>query len=49
MFMTSAESQKYRAINGSYNPTIPALYKDKDVLAAKGESLSVDQPIIAFA
>ena len=34
MFMTSAESQKYRAINGSYNPTIPALYKDKDVLAA---------------
>ena len=34
MFMTSAESQKYRAINGSYNPTIAALYKDKDVLAA---------------
>mgnify|MGYP003449594120 FL=1 len=32
--MTSAESQKYRAINGSYNPTIAALYKDKDVLAA---------------
>lgn len=34
MFMTSAESQKFRAINGSYNPTIAALYKDKDVLAA---------------
>ena len=34
MYMTSAESQKYRAINGSYNPTIAALYKDKDVLAA---------------
>ena len=34
MFMTSAESQKYRAINGSYNPTIAALYKDKEVLAA---------------
>lgn len=34
MYMTSAESQKYRAINGSYNPTIASLYKDKDVLAA---------------
>jgi len=34
MFMTSAESQKYRAINGSYNPTIATLYKDKEVLAA---------------
>lgn len=34
MYMTSSESQKYRAINGSYNPTIADLYKDKDVLAA---------------
>lgn len=34
MYLTSAESQKYRAINGSYNPTIAALYKDNDVLAA---------------
>lgn len=34
MYMTSAESQKDRAIVGSYNPTRPALYKDKDVLAA---------------
>ncbi len=34
MYMTSAESQKYRAINGSYNPTIASLYKDKEVLAA---------------
>ncbi|MBP9147186.1 MAG: ABC transporter substrate-binding protein [Rhodoferax sp.] len=34
MFMTSPEAQKYRAINGSYNPTIAALYKDKEVLAA---------------
>ena len=34
MYMTSPEVQKERAINGSYNPTIPSLYKDKDVLAA---------------
>ena len=34
MYMTSPEVQKERAIKGSYNPTIPALYKDKDVLAA---------------
>jgi trehalose/maltose transport system substrate-binding protein len=34
MYMTSKEIQKERAINGSYNPTIPDLYKDKDVLAA---------------
>ena len=34
MYMTSPEVQKDRAINGSYNPTIPSLYKDKDVLAA---------------
>jgi trehalose/maltose transport system substrate-binding protein len=34
MYMTSPEIQKIRAIEGSYNPTIPELYKDKDVLAA---------------
>jgi trehalose/maltose transport system substrate-binding protein len=34
MFMTSAEIQKDRAIKGSYNPTRPDLYKDKDVVAA---------------
>ena len=31
MYLTSAEIQKQRAIGGSYNPTIPALYKDPDV------------------
>jgi len=34
MYMTSAEVQKERAIKASYNPTIPALYKDKAVLDA---------------
>ncbi|MDP1893716.1 MAG: ABC transporter substrate-binding protein, partial [Hydrogenophaga sp.] len=34
MYMTSPEVQKMRAIKGSYNPTIAALYQDKDVLAA---------------
>jgi trehalose/maltose transport system substrate-binding protein len=34
MYMTSAEVQKERAIKGSYNPTIAALYKDKAVLDA---------------
>ena len=34
MYMTSPEIQKKRAIEGSYNPTIPELYKDKEVLAA---------------
>ena len=34
MYMTSPEVQKERAIKGSYNPTIPALYKDKAVLEA---------------
>lgn len=33
-FLTSAEQQKKRAITGSYNPTLPALYDDADVLAA---------------
>jgi trehalose/maltose transport system substrate-binding protein len=34
LFMTSENMQKMRAIKGSYNPTIPALYKDPDVLKA---------------
>ncbi len=34
MFLTSAAQQKTRAVEGSYNPTIPALYEDEDVLAA---------------
>lgn len=34
MYMTSKEVQKERAIKGSYNPTMGALYQDKDVLAA---------------
>ncbi|WCM22589.1 ABC transporter substrate-binding protein [Paraburkholderia bryophila] len=33
-YMTSAEVQKMRAIQGSYNPTIPALYKDADIVKA---------------
>jgi len=34
MYMTSAEVQKARAIGGSFNPTLPALYQDREVLAA---------------
>lgn len=34
MYLTSAAVQKDRAIRGSYNPTIPALYKDAEVLKA---------------
>ena len=33
-YLTSQEEQKRRAIEGSYNPTIPALYEDVDVLEA---------------
>ncbi len=33
-YLTSAEEQKRRAIQGSYNPTIEALYKDQEVLTA---------------
>jgi trehalose/maltose transport system substrate-binding protein len=32
MYMTSADVQKERALIGSYNPTIPALYKDADII-----------------
>ena len=33
-FLTSAETQKDRAINGGYNPSRPVVYKDADVLKA---------------
>ena len=33
-YMVSAPVQKARAIEGSFNPTIPALYKDKEIVAA---------------
>ena len=32
--LTSTEEQKRRAIEGTYNPTIPALYEDEEVLDA---------------
>ncbi|WP_024304619.1 ABC transporter substrate-binding protein [Pseudogulbenkiania sp. MAI-1] len=34
LYLTSSEVQKQRAIQGAYNPTIDALYRDKDVLQA---------------
>ena len=34
MYMTSAQVQKARAIGGSFNPTLAALYQDKDITAA---------------
>ena len=33
-YLVSAAEQKRRAIRGSFNPTIPALYQDPEVLAA---------------
>ncbi len=33
-YLTGAEEQKRRAIEASYNPTMPELYKDPDVLKA---------------
>ena len=33
-YLTSYDEQKRRAIEGSYNPTIAALYEDEEVLAA---------------
>ena len=33
-YLTSKEEQKRRAIEGSYNPTVEALYQDPEVLAA---------------
>ncbi len=34
LYMASAEGQKYRAIEGTFNPTIMNLYDDPEVLAA---------------
>lgn len=34
LFMTSEKIQKIRAIKGAYNPTIPSLYQDPEVLQA---------------
>ncbi len=34
LYMTSAKVQKARAIGGSFNPTLPALYQDKDITTA---------------
>jgi len=34
MYLTSAEEQKRRAIAGSFNPTIPALFRDAEVTKA---------------
>ncbi|WP_018151539.1 ABC transporter substrate-binding protein [Leeia oryzae] len=34
MYLTSAQVQKFRAIKGSFNPTMPALYQDKDIIKA---------------
>lgn len=50
MFLTSAETQKKRAIDGAYNPTIPALYADKDILAKNpffGDLLKVFEASVA--
>ena len=33
-YLTSPEEQKRRAIEGAYNPTIPALYQDPEILKA---------------
>lgn len=44
LYMTSAQVQKERAIKGSFNPTVAALYKDPDILKASpfmGELLGV--------
>ena len=43
-FFTSEEAQKMRAIQGSFNPTLPSLYEDQEVLEAVpffGELLDV--------
>lgn len=34
MYLTSRDEQKRRAIQGSYNPTVAALYQDQEVLTA---------------
>lgn len=34
LYLTSRQEEKRRAVEGSYNPTMPALYKDPDVAKA---------------
>ncbi|MEM6489317.1 MAG: ABC transporter substrate-binding protein [Pseudomonadota bacterium] len=34
MHLVSAQEQKIRAVRGAYNPTMPALYQDAEILAA---------------
>jgi trehalose/maltose transport system substrate-binding protein len=44
MYLTSADEQKRRAIAGSFNPTLPALFKDPEIQKAApfiGELLDV--------
>src|SRR5438270_644742 len=50
MYLTSPEEEKRAAIEVSFNPTIPALYKDKDILAKNpfiGELLPTFQNAVA--
>ena len=50
VYLASAEVQKKRAINGSYNPTMPELYKDADVVKANpfmGQLLEVFTSAVA--
>lgn len=50
MYLTGPEEQKRRAIKGSFNPTIPDLFKDPDVKAANpfiGDLLGVFTAAIA--
>jgi trehalose/maltose transport system substrate-binding protein len=48
LYLTSAAEQKRRAIAAAYNPTIPALYHDPEVLAAQ-PFLAGLEPMIAQA
>lgn len=43
MYMTSAQVQKARAIGGSFNPTLPALYKDREVIAANAFMANLEE------
>jgi trehalose/maltose transport system substrate-binding protein len=50
MYLTGPEEQKRRAIKGSFNPTMPDLFKDPDVQAANpfiGDLLGVFTAAIA--
>ena len=33
-YLTSAEEQKRRALVGAFNPTMPSLYQDQEILSA---------------